>query len=100
MKTPEFNNEQSQAMKTRPGFVAALDQSGGSTPKALADYGIPRGSWSNDDQMFALVHEMRTRVMTSPAFIGDRIIGAILFEGTLDRNANDKPSADYLWEVK
>ena len=100
MKKPELNNEQLQTMKTRPGFVAALDQSGGSTPKALAAYGIPQGSWSNDDEMFALVHEMRARVITSAAFIGDRIVGAILFEGTMDRNINGKPSADYLWEVK
>ena len=100
MKRPELNNEQLQTMKTRPGFVAALDQSGGSTPKALAAYGIPPGSWSNDDQMFALVHQMRTRVMSSPVFTGDRIVGAILFEGTMDRNVNGKPSADYLWEVK
>jgi len=100
MKRPELNNEQLRTMKTRPGFVAALDQSGGSTPKALAAYGIPPGSWSNDDQMFALVHQMRTRVMTSPAFDGDRIIGAILFEDTMDRDVNGKPSADYLWEVK
>lgn len=100
MKRPELNNEQLQTMKTWSGFVAALDQSGGSTPKALAAYGIPPGSWSNDDQMFALVHEMRTRVMTSPVFTGDRIVGAILFEGTMDRNVNGKPSADYLWEVK
>ena len=95
-----MNNEQFQTMKTRPGFVAALDQSGGSTPKALASYGIPEGSWSNDDEMFALVHQMRTRVMTSPSFDGDRIVGAILFEGTMDGNVNGKPSADYLWEVK
>jgi len=100
MKKPELNNEQLRTMKTRPGFVAALDQSGGSTPKALAAYGIPPGSWSNDDQMFVLVHQMRTRVMTSPAFDGDRIIGAILFEDTMDRDVNGKPSADYLWEVK
>ena len=100
MKTPELNNEQLQTMKTRPGFVAALDQSGGSTPKALAAYGIPEGSWSNDDEMFALVHQMRTRVMTSPAFDGKRIVGAILFEGTMDRNVNGQPSADYLLEVK
>jgi fructose-bisphosphate aldolase class I len=95
-----MNNEQLQVMKTRPGFVAALDQSGGSTPKALAAYGIPEGSWSTEEQMFALVHEMRTRVMTSPVFTGDRIVGAILFEGTMDRNVNGRPSADYLWEVK
>jgi fructose-bisphosphate aldolase class I len=100
MKRPELNDEQLRTMTTRPGFVAALDQSGGSTPKALAAYGIPQGSWSNDDEMFALVHQMRTRVMTSPVFAGDRIIGAILFEDTMDRNVNGKPSADYLWEVK
>ena len=87
-------------MKGRPGFVAALDQSGGSTPKALAAYGIPQGSWSNDDGMFALVHEMRARVISSPAFTGDRVVGAILFEGTMDRNINGKLSADYLWAVK
>lgn len=95
-----MNNEQLQIMKTRDGFVAALDQSGGSTPKALATYGIPAGSWSNDDEMFGLVHEMRTRVITSPAFSGERIVGAILFEGTMDRNIHGKPSADYLWEEK
>jgi fructose-bisphosphate aldolase, class I len=95
-----MNQEQLQGMKTRRGFVAALDQSGGSTPKALAAYGIPQGSWSNDDEMFALVHEMRARVITSAAFAGDRIVGAILFEGTMDRSINGKPSADYLWEVK
>ncbi|MDX6531997.1 MAG: fructose-bisphosphate aldolase, class [Blastocatellia bacterium] len=100
MKRPELNNEQLRIMKTRPGFVAALDESGGSTPKTLAAYGIPPGSWSNDDQMFALVHQMRTRVMTSPVFTGDRIVGAILFEDTMDRNVNGKLSADYLWEVK
>jgi fructose-bisphosphate aldolase, class I len=100
MKTPELNNEQLQAMGTRPGFVAALDESGGSTPRALAAYGIPKGSWSNDDEMFALVHQMRTRVVTSPVFGGDRIVGAILFEDTMNRDINGKPSADYLWEVK
>jgi fructose-bisphosphate aldolase class I len=99
MKTPGYN-EQLQAMKTRPGFVAALDQSGGSTPKALASYGIPEGSWSNDDQMFGLVHQMRARVITSSAFAGERIVGAILFEGTMDRKISGKPSTDYLWEVK
>ena len=87
-------------MKTRPGFVAALDESGGSTPKTLAAYGIPPGSWSNDDQMFTLVHQMRTRVMTSPVFTGDRILAAILFENTMDREVEGKPSADYLWDVK
>jgi fructose-bisphosphate aldolase class I len=100
MKTSGLNNEQLQVMKTRPGFVAALDQSGGSTPNALAAYGIPPGSWSNDDEMFTLVHEMRARVITSTAFTGDRIVGAILFEGTMDRNINGRPSSDYLWDVK
>jgi fructose-bisphosphate aldolase class I len=100
MKRPELNDDQLRIMKTRPGFVAALDESGGSTPKTLAAYGIPQGSWSNDDQMFALVHQMRTRVMTSPVFGGERIVGAILFEDTMDRSVNGKPSADYLWEVK
>jgi fructose-bisphosphate aldolase, class I len=100
MKTPGLNNEQLQAMKTRPGFVAALDESGGSTPRALGAYGVPKGSWSNDDQMFALVHQMRTRVVTSPVFGGDRIVGAILFEDTMNRDINGRPSADYLWEEK
>jgi fructose-bisphosphate aldolase, class I len=100
MKTPELNNEQLQTMRTRPGFVAALDESGGSTPRALAAYGIPKGSWSNDDEMFALVHQMRTRVVTSPVFGGDRIVGAILFENTMNRDIKGKPSADYLWEAK
>jgi fructose-bisphosphate aldolase class I len=100
MKKPALNDEQLQIMKTRPGFVAALDESGGSTPKTLAAYGIPPGSWSNDDQMFTLVHQMRTRVMTSPVFTGDRILAAILFENTMDRDVEGKSSADYLWDVK
>jgi fructose-bisphosphate aldolase class I len=100
MKSPELNDEQFLTMKNRPGFVAALDESGGSTPKTLAAYGIPPDSWSNDDQMFTLVHQMRTRVMTSPVFTGDRIVGAILFENTMDRTVSGKPSADYLWDVK
>jgi fructose-bisphosphate aldolase class I len=95
-----MNNEQLQIMKTRPGFVAALDESGGSTPRALGAYGIPKDSWSNDDEMFALVHQMRTRVVTSPVFGGDRIVGAILFEDTMNRDISGKPSADYLWDVK
>jgi len=100
MTTPEFDKEQLQKMKTQPGFVAALDQSGGSTPKALADYGITEGSWSNDDEMFALVHQVRTRVITSPSFTGDRILGAILFENTMDRQIEGRPTSDYLWNVK
>ncbi len=87
-------------MKSQPGFVAALDQSGGSTPKALADYGIKAGSWSNDDEMFELVHKMRARIITSPSFTGERILGAILFEGTMERDIAGQPTADYLWNVK
>ncbi|HEX7037281.1 MAG TPA: fructose bisphosphate aldolase [Pseudomonadales bacterium] len=82
------------------GFIAALDQSGGSTPKALRLYGIPENAWSNEAEMFDLVHEMRTRIITSPAFNGDRILGAILFENTMDREIGGKPSARYLWEEK
>jgi fructose-bisphosphate aldolase class I len=89
-----------QKMKTHSGFVAALDQSGGSTPKALALYGIKDHAWKDDDGMFALVHQMRTRVITSPSFTGERILGAILFEGTMDRNIEGQPTADYLWNVK
>src|SRR5262249_7772633 len=76
------------------------DQSGGSTPKALRSYGIKEGAWSNDEQMFALVHQMRARIITSPSFNGDRILGAILFEGTMDRDIDGHPTADYLWNVK
>jgi len=97
MKTRE---QQEQQMKTRPGFIAALDQSGGSTPKALQQYGIKEGAWSNEDEMFALVHQMRARIMTSPAFTGERIIAAILFENTMDRDIEGRPTADYLWNVK
>ena len=100
MKTPGFNQEQFEKMKTHPGFIAALDQSGGSTPGALRLYGIKEGAWSNEDEMFALVHEMRTRVITSPSFTGDRIIAAILFENTMDRDIERQPTADYLWNVK
>lgn len=87
-------------MKTQPGFVAALDQSGGSTPKALAAYGIKEGAWSNDEEMFAIVHQMRARIITSPSFNGARILGAILFEGTMDRDIQGQPTADFLWNVK
>ena len=92
--------EQLRQMKTRPGFVAALDQSGGSTPGALRAYGIKEGAWSNDDEMFALVHQMRTRIITSPSFTGERILAAILFENTMDRDIEGRPTADYLWNVK
>lgn len=87
-------------MKMRPGFVAALDQSGGSTPKALAAYGIKENAWSNEEEMFAIVHQMRARIITSPSFNGDRILGAILFEGTMDREIQGVPTADYLWNTK
>jgi fructose-bisphosphate aldolase class I len=91
---------QLEKMRTQPGFIAALDQSGGSTPGALRAYGIKDGAWSNEEQMFALVHQMRTRIITSPVFTGDRILGAILFENTIDRAIEGKPTADYLWNVK
>jgi fructose-bisphosphate aldolase class I len=93
-------DQQFQKMKTQPGFIAALDQSGGSTPHALALYGIQDHSWQDDDEMFDLVHQMRTRVITSPSFTGERIIGAILFEDTMDRDIEGQPTADYLWNVK
>jgi fructose-bisphosphate aldolase, class I len=100
MKTIAVNSEQLQKIKTSPGFVAALDQSGGSTPKALAQYGIPENAWSNDQEMFTIVHQMRTRMITSPAFNGERILGAILFENTMEREIEGRPTADYLWNVK
>jgi fructose-bisphosphate aldolase class I len=91
---------QLEKMRTQPGFIAALDQSGGSTPGALRAYGIKDDAWSSEEQMFTLVHEMRTRIIASPAFTGDRILGAILFENTIDRAVQGKPTADYLWDVK
>ena len=91
---------QLEQMRTHPGFIAALDQSGGSTPSALRAYGIKEGAWSTEEQMFAIVHQMRTRIVTSPAFTGKRIIGAILFENTIDRDIEGKPAVDYLWNVK
>jgi fructose-bisphosphate aldolase class I len=100
MKSIGLNEQQLQKMKSDPGFIAALDQSGGSTPKALALYGIKEGAWSNEDEMFAIVHQMRTRMINSPRFTGERIIGAILFENTMDRDIEGQPTADYLWNVK
>jgi len=94
------DTQQLQKMKTAPGFIAALDQSGGSTPNALVAYGIKKDAWSNDDEMFAIVHQMRTRIITSPSFTGARILGAILFENTIDRDIEGQPTADYLWNVK
>ncbi|HTI77374.1 MAG TPA: class I fructose-bisphosphate aldolase, partial [Mycobacterium sp.] len=95
-----MNSEQLEKARNGAGFIAALDQSGGSTPKALKLYGIGEDAYSGDEQMFDLVHEMRTRIITSPAFDGDRIMGAILFEMTMDRQIEGRPSADYLWNVK
>jgi fructose-bisphosphate aldolase class I len=100
MTTLDINKEQLQKMKTHPGFIAALDQSGGSTPKALGSYGIKEDAWSNDDEMLAIVHRMRSRIMTSPSFNGERILAAILFERTMDSNVDGQPTADYLWKVK
>jgi len=97
--TAQFT-QQLQRMKADPGFIAALDQSGGSTPGALRAYGIKEGAWSNEEEMFALVHQMRTRIITSPSFTGERILGAILFENTMDRDIEGQPTADYLWNVK
>jgi fructose-bisphosphate aldolase class I len=91
---------QRRKISTQPGFLAALDQSGGSTPKALMAYGIEENTWSNEEQMFELVHQMRARIVTSPSFNGDRILGAILFEGTMDRDIEGRPASDYLWNEK
>lgn len=93
-------NQQLEKMKNQDGFIAALDQSGGSTPKALGLYGVTDTAWSNDEEMFAAVHEMRTRIMTSPSFTGERILAAILFENTMDREVQGRPTAGYLWEEK
>jgi fructose-bisphosphate aldolase, class I len=100
MNTTRLKEQQQRKIKTQAGFLAALDQSGGSTPKALANYGIKEGAWSNEEEMFALVHQMRARIITSPSFNGDRILAAILFEGTMDRDIEGAPTADYLWNVK
>src|SRR4249920_3869246 len=100
MKTRGLNEQQLQKMKTHPGFIAALDQSGGSTFTALRLYRITEGAWSTEEEMFALVHQMRTRLITSPSFTGERILAAILFENTMDREIERRPTADYLWNVK
>ncbi len=94
------NEQQLQKIKTAPGFFAALDQSGGSTPKALKAYGVSEDAWSSEKEMFDRVHQMRTRMMTSSAFDGRRILGAILFEDTMDRTIEGQPTANYLWDVK
>jgi fructose-bisphosphate aldolase, class I len=93
-------DDQLRKVQRDKGFIAALDQSGGSTPKALALYGVDESAWTNDDEMYAVVHQMRTRIIMSPAFSGTRLIGAILFENTMDREIAGKPTGDYLWDVK
>ena len=95
-----MNEQQAEQMRHGAGFIAALDQSGGSTPKALAGYGVGPERYSNDAEMFDLVHAMRTRVITSKSFTSERIIGAILFERTMDGRIEGRPTAEYLWEVK
>ncbi len=95
-----MNTDQLHQMRSGLGFIAALDQSGGSTPKALRSYGIEEGAYSNESEMFDLIHQMRSRIITSPAFNGDRVIGAILFEMTMDRAIEGRGSAEYLWEEK
>jgi fructose-bisphosphate aldolase class I len=95
-----MSDEQFQKMRSGRGFIAALDQSGGSTPKALKAYGIDEDQYADDDEMFALMHAMRSRIIESPSFDGDRIIGCILFEDTMDREIDGRDSVSYLWDVK
>jgi fructose-bisphosphate aldolase class I len=95
-----MNEQQFEKVKHEQGFIAALDQSGGSTPKALKLYGIPEDAYAGDDEMFAVMHAMRSRIITSPSFTGDRILGAILFENTVRRQIQGRDSAAYLWQVK
>jgi fructose-bisphosphate aldolase, class I len=92
------NQQMTAQVSAKPGFIAALDQSGGSTPGALRQYGVSENAYSNDEQMFRLIHEMRVRIITSPAFRGDRVIGAILFEATMNGEAEGRPVPSYLWE--
>jgi fructose-bisphosphate aldolase class I len=95
-----MNREQLDKVQNGQGFIAALDQSGGSTPKALQLYGVGEDQYSNDTEMFDRMHEMRARIITSPAFTGDRVLGAILFENTMERQIEGRDTGDYLWEVK
>ena len=95
-----MNGDKLQKVKNSKGFIAALDQSGGSTPKALAAYGVSEDQYHNEDEMFELIHQMRSRIMTSPVFTGERILGAILFEKTMDSQIEGVPTVDYLWNVK
>lgn len=92
--------QQTRKMASQQGFIAALDQSGGSTPKALKLYGVEEGAYAGEDEMFDLIHQMRARIMTSPSFTSDRVLAAILFEQTMDRDVSGKPTATYLWEEK
>ncbi|MCV7290330.1 fructose bisphosphate aldolase [Mycolicibacterium wolinskyi] len=98
--TNQVNQQQADKMSSGKGFVAALDQSGGSTPKALRLYGVEESAYSSEDEMFDLIHQMRSRIITSPAFTGERVLAAILFEQTMDRSIEGKPSATFLWEDK
>jgi len=98
--TVTHTQEQIDKIRSEPGFIAALDQSGGSTPKALSNYGIGADAFNNDEEMYQLIHAMRSRIMTSPVFSGERIMGAILFENTMDREVEGKSTANYLWDVK
>ena len=100
LKGPTVNQQQLEQMRTGKGFIAALDQSGGSTPKALKLYGVDESSYSNEDEMFDVIHAMRSRMVMSPAFTGNRVLAAILFEGTMDRSIDGVGSAEYLWSCK
>jgi fructose-bisphosphate aldolase, class I len=100
MTTQNIKQKQFEKMHSAPGFVAALDQSGGSTPKALAAYGVKETAWSTPEGMYDIVHQMRTRIIASPVFTGERILAAILFENTMDRTIDGRPTTDYLWNVK
>ncbi len=95
-----MKSQQTERMRKGQGFIAALDQSGGSTPKALAGYGVQEDAYSNEEEMFDLVHAMRTRIMTSPSFTGEKVLGVILFEQTMDRDVEGMPTPDYLWKQK
>ncbi len=95
-----MNQDMLAKISTADGFIAALDQSGGSTPKALLAYGVGEDAYSNDDEMFGCIHDMRSRIMTSPSFTGERVLGAILFENTMDREVEGRGTAEYLWDVK
>jgi fructose-bisphosphate aldolase class I len=100
VKGPTVNQQQLEQMRTGKGFIAALDQSGGSTPKALKLYGVDESSYSNEHEMFDVIHAMRSRMVMSPAFTGNRVLAAILFEGTMDRSIDGVGSAEYLWSRK